>query len=262
MIWTNTALFDSLILKKQITKNKEQATFIILGAGDIDITEFPNVKLVYRAGVGTDNINFSNIPVVFPSDSIKELIYEETANFTCFLIFKMLYDHLADLNNWCSKKRHTLKNKKLLIIGAGNIGGRVHSKMIPFIENISIYDIKNGSSPPDYSSADIITVHIPHTQENEGFIDKHILNKCKNNAILINTARGSIFNEDDLYYKLQNSDMRAAFDVFWDEPYSGKLTTLDREKFFITPHMASSNIEFVEGCFDEIKSYYEGSKVF
>ena len=64
MIWTNTALFDSLILKKQITKNKEQATFIILGSGDIDITEFPNVKLVYREGVGTDNINFSNIPVV------------------------------------------------------------------------------------------------------------------------------------------------------------------------------------------------------
>ena len=46
--------------------------------------------------------------------------------------------------------------------------------------------------------------------------------------------------------------MRAAFDVFWVEPYYGKLAELPAEKFLMTPHTASQTKEFVESCFLEI----------
>ena len=74
MIWTNTALFDLLLPEEQVTKDKSKATSIMLGAGPISIKEFPNVKVVFRAGVGSDNINFSNPKVIFPSEKTKDLI--------------------------------------------------------------------------------------------------------------------------------------------------------------------------------------------
>ena len=58
MIWTNTSLFNSLLPAHEVTLDKNKATSIILGAPPIDITEFPNVNFVFRAGVGTDNVNF------------------------------------------------------------------------------------------------------------------------------------------------------------------------------------------------------------
>jgi D-3-phosphoglycerate dehydrogenase len=256
VIWTNTALFGNLIPKEKITEDKIKATSIILGAFPIDINEFPNVKFVFRAGVGADNINFSNVRIEFPSNETKDLIYEETANFTSYLIFKMLYDHLGCLNTWSGIKRNITQDKNLLILGGGNIGSKVYDKMSPFFKNISIYDIKVDPTPPDYSNADIITLHIPYNSQNKGFINKKILKQCKDDLILINTARGGLVEEDDLYDILIKTDMRAAFDVFWEEPYTGKLTTLSSNKFFMTPHIASSSIEFAQRCYEDFKQHY------
>ena len=253
MIWTNTILFDKYLLPKEVTLDKSKATSIILGAGPINIKEFPNVRTVFRAGVGTDNINFSSPKVIFPSGKTKELIYEETANFTCYLIFRALYDRVGDFSSWSSVERNILRNKKLLIIGLGNIGSRVLNKMSSFIENISTYDALYDRSPPNYSEADAICLHIPSTKENENFINKRILDKLKDDVVLVNTARGNIVNEDDLYDKMKYSDMVAAFDVFWEEPYRGKLTEFAPDKFIRTPHIASSSIEFVEGCFEDFR---------
>jgi len=257
MIWTNTSLFDSLLPKELVTTTPSKATSIILGAPPIDIKLFPNVKFVFRAGVGTDNVNFSSdIQVEFPSVKTKNYIYEETANFTCSLIFKMLYDGIGDLTSWSSTQRHVLTNKTLLIIGLGNIGQRVKHKMAPFIKNILTYDILNDDRPPDYSKADIVTLHIPYTPQNKNFINKENLKRFKSDAILINTARGPLVNEDDLYHHLKITNMRAAFDAFWEEPYTGKLTEFKSDKFFMTPHIASSSIEFIEGCYEDFKSHH------
>jgi len=267
MIWTNTSLFNSLLPAGQVTLDKSKATVIILGALPIDINEFPNVTFIFRAGVGTDNVNFPDIrpirriAVEFPSQETKNLIYEETANFTCYLIFKMLYDNLVkrgpDYVSWTSERRNILTNKRLLLLGLGNIGSRVLLKMTPFINNISTYDIRYDKVAPNYSEADIISLHVPLCEENKGFINKEILDQCKGTSILINTARGPIVNEDDLYDKLKHTEMRAAFDAFWDEPYTGKLTEFSSDKFFMTPHIASSSIEFVESCYKDFKTLYD-----
>tara|TARA_R110000824_G_scaffold198336_2_gene382317 strand:+ start:244 stop:1023 length:780 start_codon:yes stop_codon:yes gene_type:complete len=258
MIWTNTSLFNSLLPAHEVTLDKNKATSIILGAPPIDITEFPNVNFVFRAGVGTDNVNFPlNVRVEFPSTKTKNIIYEETANFTCYLIFKMLYDNIGNLSLWSSTRRNILTNKNLLIVGLGNIGQRVKDKMSLFIKNITTYDILTDMSLPDYNKADIVSLHIPCCPENENFINKNNLTQFKDNAILINTARGPLVNENDLYECLQDTNIRAAFDAFWDEPYNGKLTKLDSTKFFMTPHIASSSIEFIENCYKDFMTFYE-----
>jgi len=120
MIWTNTSLFNSLLPPDEVTLDKNKATSIILGAPPIDINEFPNVKFIFRAGVGTDNVNFSSdIEVKFPSTDTKELIYEETANFTCNLIFKMSYDNIFTISTWNSNERNIFSNKTIYLIYSG-----------------------------------------------------------------------------------------------------------------------------------------------
>ena len=151
MIWRNTALFDR---------------FLDL---DNDVTDD---KFVFRLGVGTDNINFSNVPIEFPMESTKDIIYEETSNFTCNLIFRMLYDNKANLWTWSSQPRNLLNTKTLLVIGTGNIGSRVCNKMSGFFDNIITYDEKTDSKPPPYEIADIITLHIPYSEKNKNYLNK------------------------------------------------------------------------------------------
>ena len=121
--------------------------------------------------------------------------------------------------------------------------------------NVPTYDIKK-NSPQELSSllasADIITLHIPFSRENVDFIDAEKLAWMKDDAILINTARGSLVNEDALYNKIKNSNFKAAFDVFGEEPYDGKLKSLGPSRFFMTPHTASQTIEFVREGFKDI----------
>jgi phosphoglycerate dehydrogenase-like enzyme len=249
MIWRNTNILDPFLDKKEITTDKDKASIILLGAYPIDINEFPNVQFVFRVGVGTDNINFTNVPVGFPEQSTKDIIYEETSNFACYLIFKMLYDNKSNLDTWSSVPRNLLNTKTLLVIGIGNIGRRVYDKMYHIFDNVVSYDAQIDVASPSYDQADIISLHIPYSEENKNFFNKDVFKQLKDDAIIINTARGGIVNEDDLYEALTTTNMRAAFDAFWTEPYNGKLMELHPDKFYATPHMASTCFEFTESCY-------------
>jgi phosphoglycerate dehydrogenase-like enzyme len=105
--------------------------------------------------------------------------------------------------------------------------------------------------------ADVITIHTPLTAETKNFFDREKLALVKNTAILANTARAALFDENALYEKLSNSDCRAYFDVFWEEPYSGKLKDLGPRKFLMTPHSASNTKEFLEAGFQQILNIAE-----
>lgn len=258
MIWKNTKILDEFLDESKITEEKEKAEILLIGGGNpIDISDFPNAKKAFRAGVGTDNINFSNIPVRLPSEKTKSLIYEETANFACFLMFRMLYEGIGNLDSWKGVSRNTMKRKTLLVIGKGNIGGRVCEKMSSFM-NVESYDAKDDAGyhlPVSLDKSDIISLHIPYNNENKNRIDKDFLDKIKNDAIIINTARGGVVNEDDLYDKMKTSEIRVAFDVFWNEPYSGKLMEFYPDRFYATPHIASSCKEFFEDCFKDFNLF-------
>jgi lactate dehydrogenase-like 2-hydroxyacid dehydrogenase len=79
-------------------------------------------------------------------------------------------------------------------------------------------------------------------------MDKEKLSWMKSGAVLINTARGAIVNEDAIYAEFKINRLRAAFDVYWQEPYTGKLKEFYPERFFMTPHVASTCKEFLIGC--------------
>jgi phosphoglycerate dehydrogenase-like enzyme len=219
------------------------------------LSEFPNLKGIFRAGIGKDNVPEKEaidrgISVKYPSKDTVDSIFNETATFTCNLIFRMLYGYVGSLEPWYKYDRQEMLQKTLLVIGTGNIGQRVVKFMEPFMRVITFDILHNNESDLNelISKADCITLHIPKMDENEAFFNREKLAAMKDGAILVNTARGSIVDEDALFAEISSGRLRAAFDVFWQEPYIGKLKKFHPDKFYMSPHIAGYTDSFLLGC--------------
>jgi len=258
----NTDTFDELIQKAGIerTKNPSDADVLVLGAKKVSFDQFTRLKAVYRFGVGSENIDFEylknkKIPVYFPGEQTKNILYDATANFTVYGILRLFLEMtLGNPDSWKKIQREYLGHKRALVIGTGNIGSRVASKLRAFMK-VGTFDARENAESelePLVREADVITIHIPLTNSTISFFNEEKLSWVQDDACLINTARGELFNEDALYAKLRDSNCRAYFDVFWQEPYKGKLKDLGPDKFFMTPHSASNTQEFVIAGFNEI----------
>lgn len=257
-VWKNTATLDTLVSGLRQTVAPELAEVALIGGKAIDLDAMPQLKGLFKCGVGTDNVPFEEcarrgIRVGLPSDATANVIFEETASFAVSLVFRMLYADVGSLEKWEKSPRLSVSKKKVLVIGAGSIGRRVMAKLERTVQ-VTSYDV--AASPKEdfersIAEADVVSLHIPLTAENRGWIDGRALGLMKDGAALVNTSRGPIVDEDALYQELVSGRLRAAFDVFWQEPYRGKLAALSPDRFFMTPHVASNSRDFLEGLADD-----------
>ena len=255
LIWKNTATLDGFDDGLNFTQSKIEAEIALMGSKPIDIVEFPNLKGIFRAGIGKDNVpekaaEKKGIVVRYPSDKTINIIFNETASFTCSLIFRMLYKNIGTISPWIKEPRRQLSQKTLLVIGVGKIGSQVAQLMEQFL-NVKTFDIMQNEISelkPMIQYADCVTIHFPKSDKNISFIDAEKLSWMKKNSVLINTARGAIVDEDALYDEIKSGRLHAAFDVYWKEPYKGKLMEFHPNRFYMTPHVASTSSSFLEGC--------------
>jgi phosphoglycerate dehydrogenase-like enzyme len=261
-IWKNTATLDDLVSELKNTVEEFDAELAVIGSKSINLSRMPNLKAIFKCGVGTDNIPFeearkSNIEVILPSKKTKDFIFEETANFTIHLILKMLYRDLGELNDWEKNQRKFLGARKVLILGLGNIGKKVSYKLKSFCTVITYDPVLNSKDEIEelFRQADVVSLHMPLSKDTQSFINAEKLSWMKDNAILVNTSRGSIVDENALYDEIKNERLFAAFDVFWEEPYNGLLKSYHPKRFFMTPHIASNCINFLEGLANDLKPY-------
>ncbi|MEZ0299584.1 MAG: D-2-hydroxyacid dehydrogenase [Candidatus Methylacidiphilales bacterium] len=143
-----------------------------------------------------------------------------------------------------------LRGLKLGIVGLGQIGFRVAELAHAFGMSIC----HSGSSKQErgfplhrmtlqelFEQCDIITLHCPQTPENAGFVNAKLLSRMKPDATLINTARGTLINEQDLADALRNGTLAAAgLDVLSKEPPEATNPLLNCPHCLITPHVAWS----------------------
>ena len=254
-IWKNTSTLDGFDDGLEFTQLKLETDIALIGSKPIEIKVFPNLKGIFRAGIGRDNVpekeaKEKNIVVRYPSKETIDIIFEETACFTCGLIFRMLYSNVGTLDPWVKEPRRQLSQQNLLVIGTGKIGIRVVQSMEPLLQ-VTTFDIMQNEISelkPMIQQANCVTIHIPKSDENISFIDTEKLSWMKNNSVLINTARGAIVDEEALYNEIKSGRLRAAFDVYWNEPYKGILKEFYPDRFFMTPHVASTCSDFLKGC--------------
>ena len=220
-----------------------------------------HLKVISRHGVGFDNIdihalNKRGIPLALAVGSNDESVAEQTM----FLILSLckqgaLYHQAVCDGRFDFRQRPNsteLKGKSILIIGFGRIGRQVASRATGFKMNIYAMDpyideqemTHRGVTPVTaldsiLPTLDIITLHCPLNSETKYMINKGVFVKMKSSALIINTARGGILNEDDLLQSLTNNQIAGAgLDVFESEPPDPSNPLFKLPNVVVSPHCA------------------------
>ncbi|QVL50107.1 MAG: hypothetical protein KFB96_06485 [Thiocapsa sp.] len=254
LIFKATNTLDGYLPPLDYTEDKAQAEVMVVGGKKIVLDEFPKLRGIFKTGVGTDNLPFAEaaergVEIALPSEATCDVIYEETAAFTCHLILTGLYAGTGDWDRWLKVDRPQLASRRLLVVGAGRIGRRVSDKMAAFM-SVDTFDTAHDAADAfeaKVRAADGVSLHVPLTDDTRELFNAERLAWLRDGAVLVNTARGPVIDEDALYAELGAGRLRAAIDVFWQEPYRGKLTELPADRFIRTPHIASTCREFVAG---------------
>lgn len=237
----------------------------ILIAGTEKITEdvfqnAPKLKLISRVGIGLDGVDFElckkyGVRVAYTPDAPTMAVAELCVAMILDLARQItITDKNIRLGIW---KRHMgtlLYGKTIGIFGMGRIGKSLVHLLSSFNVNFLVHDINPDiafgrlynvnfvSKEEVLKNSDVVSVNIPLKKDTLDYITSKELSLMEPQAIVINTARGGIINENDLYDALKEKIIAgAAVDVFEEEPYSGKLIEL--ENCLLTCHMGASTID-------------------
>jgi len=172
-------------------------------------------------------------------------------------MFPYSHDHLKNQRIWKREKwyGYEMKGKKLGVIGFGNIGSRVAKRAAAFEMDIVAFDPYINPSKvtdldmtytknfEDILACDIITIHTPKNKETVGMINDAEFAKMKDGVVVINCARGGLYDEDALLKYLQNGKIRfAGIDVFNKEPATDH-PLLDLDNVTVSPHLGANTFE-------------------
>lgn len=226
------------------------------------IRQCPNLKVIGRTGVGYDNVDVAyatsqGIPVVFTPGANNRSVAEHAV--ACmFALSKNLLEADARLRggDWGirdAQKAFELQGKKAGIIGVGAIGkivaelcrgigmrtaGFSHSRNRAKVEAAGCEYYEDLEQL--LRECDIITIHNPLTPETKDMISAKQLAMMKKTALLINTSRGPIVNEQDLADALNHDVIAgAAVDVYSIEPASRDNPVFSAKNLICTPHSAA-----------------------
>ena len=177
----------------------------------------------------------------------------------------------ADFCFW-EKPMIELEGKILGIIGLGRIGRRTASIALGFgmkviayhthadqpMEGVAFHDLDTV-----FRESDVVSLHCPLTSENEGLVDKAVLENMKTTAFLINTSRGGLVNHDDLAMALSKRQIAGAgLDVFSVEPPVERHALFSMDNCFITPHHSWATKEarerLMNGVVENVRSFLVG----
>ena len=220
-----------------------------------------NLKMISRVGIGLDSVDLlvaekRNIQVSYTPDAPAPAVSELTIGMMLTLLRSAhVSNSQMHLGKWYRFFGRRLSEVTIGIIGIGRIGKGVLEHLQGFgnpkilVNDISIEDdiikkfnVEWSSKEKIYKHSDIVTLHLPLTGQTKDMIKKDHLLSMKTDAIIINTSRGGIINESDLYKVMQSGHLSgAAIDVFDNEPYSGDLKRIER--CLLTAHMGSMSVD-------------------
>ncbi len=250
----------------------------------------PTVKLICVLATGYNVVDCDaarerGIPVC----NVPDYGTNAVAQFTFSLLLELCnrvghHDDLVHRGDWTTcpsfcfwdTPQMELYGKTFGIIGFGRIGravGKIAAAMGMEVLSYNRSRHPEGEAIGKYvdldtllAKADILSLHCPLTPENTGMISKELLQKMKDGAILLNTARGGLLDEQAVADALRSGKLRgAAVDVVSREPIQADNPLLSAPNCIITPHMAWAPIETRQRILDctvaSIRAYLAGAPI-
>ncbi|KRM95114.1 lactate dehydrogenase related dehydrogenase [Liquorilactobacillus aquaticus DSM 21051] len=225
----------------------------------------PNLHLIARCGVGIDNlpldelttrkIHVTNTEGV-NADSVAELSVGLMLALSHKIVVANNESHKGVKQLYASHLTGSeLRGKTVGLIGYGHIAKKVERLLEVFgtdilVANRSQKKIKYGCQVPFDTlicNADIVSLHIPLVKATANLIDETVLKQMHKETLLINTSRGGLINEQDLFKFLKNKEIGgAALDTLQNEPIGVDHPLLKLSNVIITPHIGAQTTDTIE----------------
>ena len=216
-----------------------------------------NLKIIAKNGVGYDNIDLKaateqHIYVTFTPGAVERTVADSTFAMILALARNIPQgDAVIRKGKWPRMIGMDVSNKKLGILGLGRIGKNVVRRSKGFDMDVYACDPlgdtafceENGVHLVDletlFKTCDIVTIHAPLNETTRHIINEKILSLMKPEALLINTSRGDLIDEQALYHALKEKKIAgAAIDVYSKEPPDIDFPLFELENVVVTPHIA------------------------
>lgn len=252
------------------------------------MTSLPCLKYIGVCATGYNVIDIEDA-------KMKGITVCNVPDYSTVSVAQLVFAHLLNIANrvgyyatenkkgrWCNSEDFCymdfpsmeLAGKIFGIIGFGHIGQAVANIAISFGMKVLVYTSKSQENLPKgiiksgfedlLKASDVLSLHCPLTKENRNMINKGSLSKMKSTAVLINTARGPLVNEQDVADALNTGHLAAyGADVLSVEPPTSMNPILAAKNSYITPHIAWATYEarqrLMDICLKNLESFAKGT---
>ncbi len=246
--------YDALVVRSMTKVTRD-----VLEAGE-------NLKVVGRAGIGVDNVDVqaaTELGILVVNAPTANLISatEHTFALLLALVRRVPAAHRSLSSGEWNRKQFVgveLQDKTLGIVGFGRIGQQVAHRARAFDMEVVAYDPYIDTSAAGkldvelvelddlLARADVVTLHVPLTDNTKSLLSAERIRAMKKGAILVNCARGGVLDEEALLQALNDEQLAgAALDVFAQEPPSD-YALMRHPKVVVTPHIGAQTREAQE----------------
>lgn len=268
VVFTNKVVLDEAVLEK--LPSLKYIGVLATGYNVVD------VEAAARKGIVV-----TNIPA-YSTSSVAQMAFAHILNIVQRVgyyaqeVSNGKWSRQADFSFW-DAPLHELDGKKIGIIGFGNTGRATARIAVGFGLDVYAYTSKSAmelladvhkcpSMDELFRKCDIVSLHCPLTETTRELVDARKLELMKSSAILINTGRGGLVNEQDLADALNSGKIAAAgLDVLSSEPPRADNPLLKARNCFITPHQAwatkEARVRLMQLAVNNLKAFLEGKPV-
>jgi D-3-phosphoglycerate dehydrogenase len=272
-----TDIFEGVELVEQ-PKQKYDADELVERVGDADavyihaenqftedvLSELPSLQVIGKPGSGVDNIDLDaaaerGIPVFHTPGMNAVAVAEYNVGLLIALLRQIpdARDHLAG-GGWRSEawEGTEIRDKTVGIVGLGQTGTATAERLAAFDVDLLTTDPYVDQSRADevgaemvgmdqlLAESDIVLLHVRLTPETEGLLGAAELDRMKDSAVLVNTARGRLIDREALLANLEAGTLAgAALDVFHEEPPAEDDPLVAHPNVLATPHLAGATAE-------------------
>lgn len=223
-------------------------------------------------------ITVTNVPA-YSTESVAQMVFSHLLTVTNHTEHYAIQNRAGkwtaspDFSYWDTPLTE-LAGKTFGIVGLGNIGQRVAAIAHAFGMKVVAFTSKAADMLPQYiektswygllEKSDVLSLHCPLTSDTHHLINLDALQKMKSSAILINTGRGPLVNDQEVANALHDNRLRAfCADVLTEEPPKADNPLLKCENAYITPHIAWASNEarkrLVDVAINNVRAFIEGN---
>jgi phosphoglycerate dehydrogenase-like enzyme len=211
-----------------------------------------SLQVVQTLSAGVDNVR-GRVPDGVTLCNGRGIHDTSTAELTLTLVLASLrgipdFVRAHDRHEWRSGWRPALADKRVLLVGYGAIGAAIEARLLPFeVDVVRVArTAREGVHPieelPDLlPEADVVVLVVPLTDATRGLVDAEFLARLRDDALLVNVARGAVVVTDDLVAALGTGRIRAAIDVADPEPLPADSPLWTAPNLLISPHVGGAS---------------------